>query len=130
MEIITRIERPRRWRLEEKLRIVVEVEQPGVSFVHVARRYEVSRCRHSCRCRLRRIHRSRYRRRFQAAAPPEMARVETALPDGTCIRAGADVGLATLRRVMTAVRRIRGDVWRPATDLANKPLYGLSAARS
>ena len=39
------------------------------------------------------------------AAPAETARVEITLPDGTCIRVGADVGLATLRRVMTAVRR-------------------------
>jgi transposase len=32
-------------------------------------------------------------------------RIEIALPDGTCIRVGADVGLVALRRVMTAVRR-------------------------
>jgi len=38
MEIITGIERRRRWRLEEKLRIVAEVEQPGASFAEVARR--------------------------------------------------------------------------------------------
>ena len=31
MEIITGAERRRRWRLEEKLRIVAEVEQPGAS---------------------------------------------------------------------------------------------------
>jgi transposase len=43
MEIITGIERRRRWRLEEKLRIVAEVEQPGASFAEVARRHEVSR---------------------------------------------------------------------------------------
>jgi transposase len=42
VEIITGVERRRRWRLEEKLRIVAEVEQPGVSF-DVARRHEVSR---------------------------------------------------------------------------------------
>ena len=43
MEIITGVERRRRWRLEEKLRIVAEVEEPGASFVAVARRHEVSR---------------------------------------------------------------------------------------
>ena len=43
MEIITGAERRRRWRLEEKLRIVAEVEQPGASFADVARRHEVSR---------------------------------------------------------------------------------------
>lgn len=39
------------------------------------------------------------------AAAAVAARVEITLPDGTCIRVGADVGLATLRRVMSAVRR-------------------------
>jgi len=34
----------------------------------------------------------------------EAERIEIALPDGTCIRVGADVGLVALRRVMTAVR--------------------------
>ncbi len=43
MEIITGVERRRRWRLEEKLRIVAEVEQPDASFAAVARRHEVSR---------------------------------------------------------------------------------------
>jgi len=38
-------------------------------------------------------------------AKTEAARVEIALPDGTCIRVGAGIGLATLRRVTTAVRR-------------------------
>ena len=39
------------------------------------------------------------------APPAEVGRVEITLPDGTCVRVGADVGLVTLRRVMTAVRR-------------------------
>jgi len=33
-------------------------------------------------------------------------RIEIALPDGICIRVGADAGLVALRRVMTAGRRI------------------------
>jgi len=41
MEIITGVERRRRWRCEEKLRIVAEVERPGASFNDVARRHEV-----------------------------------------------------------------------------------------
>ena len=124
MEIITGSERRRRWRLEEKLRIVAEVEQPGASFADVARRHEVSRG-------LLWNWRGQVRRGelvpeptptflpmritpdpavpvslpIQGAAPAEAARVEITLPDGTCIRVGADVGLATLRRVMTAVRR-------------------------
>jgi len=43
MEIMSGIERHRRWRLEEKLRIVAEAEAPGAVFALVARRYEVSR---------------------------------------------------------------------------------------
>jgi hypothetical protein len=43
MEIIAGVERRHRWRLEEKLRIVAEVEQPGASFAAVARRHELSR---------------------------------------------------------------------------------------
>jgi transposase len=43
MEIITGVERRRRWRAEDKLRIVAELEQPGACFADVARRHEVSR---------------------------------------------------------------------------------------
>ncbi len=43
MEIITGVERRRRWRDEEKLRILAELEEPGVRFNDVARRYDVSR---------------------------------------------------------------------------------------
>jgi transposase len=39
MEIITGVERRRRWSLEEKLRIVAEIEQqPGSGIAGVARR--------------------------------------------------------------------------------------------
>src|ERR687886_3071230 len=43
MEIITGVERRRRWREEDKLRIVAEAERPGARFIEVARRHEVSR---------------------------------------------------------------------------------------
>ena len=43
MEIITGVERRRRWSLEEKLRIVAETEQPGCGIAEIARRYEISR---------------------------------------------------------------------------------------
>ena len=43
MEIITGVERRRRWRPEDKLRIVAEAEQPGACFAEVARRHDVSR---------------------------------------------------------------------------------------
>ena len=36
---------------------------------------------------------------------PADMRVEITLPDGTCVRVGADVGLTALRRIMAAVRR-------------------------
>ena len=129
MEIITGVERRRRWRLEEKLRIVAEAERPGASFNDVARRHEVSRG-------LLWTWRRQVREGVLAsvpvfvpvriaddapppsrlalpppcpapvqAAPAETERIEIALPDGTCIRVGADVGVAALRRVMTAVRR-------------------------
>ena len=43
MEIITGVERRRRWSLGEKLRIVAETEQPGFGIAEIARRYEISR---------------------------------------------------------------------------------------
>jgi transposase len=43
LEIISGVERRRRWRVEEKLRIVAEVEQPGASILEVARRHDLSR---------------------------------------------------------------------------------------
>jgi transposase len=41
MEIITGAERRRRWRDEDKLRIVAEAEAPGSVFALVARRHEI-----------------------------------------------------------------------------------------
>jgi transposase len=132
MEIITGAERRRRWRLEEKLRIVAEVEAPGASFAAVARRHEVSRgllwnWRQQVRSGMlapepmpmfmpvQVTHGAAAPDRAPLALPgpgkaaqaaaAEADRIEIALPDGTCIRVGADVGLATLRRVMAAVRR-------------------------
>ncbi len=43
MEIITGVERRRRWSLQEKLRIVAESERPGGGVAEVARKYEISR---------------------------------------------------------------------------------------
>ena len=43
MEIITGVERRRRWHLNDKLRILAELDQPGASFSDVARRHELSR---------------------------------------------------------------------------------------
>ena len=46
MEIIDGMERRRRWRAEDKLRIVAEVEAPGACFAEVARRHDVSTAEH------------------------------------------------------------------------------------
>ena len=124
MEIITGVERRRRWRLEEKLRIVAEVEEPGASFVAVARRHEVSRgLLWNWRRQVRRGDLAPESMPVfvpvrvmpdaplalpspgLAAVPVEDTRVEITLPDGTCVRVSADVGLASLRRIMAAVRR-------------------------
>src|SRR5215469_10153135 len=130
MEIITEIERRRRWRLEEKLRIVAETEQPGSGIAEIARRYEISRG-------LLWNWRSQVRRGALRPAPPPVflpvqtisepadghdtkhvtpsagsgadqmsrSKIEITLPDGTSVKVGHDVGLATLRRVMTVLRR-------------------------
>ena len=110
---------------------MAETEQPGASFADVARRHEVSRgLLWNWRRQVRRGElapepmpvfvpvRSAEDTPPPArlalpppcpapvqAAPAETERIEIALPDGTCIRVGADVGVAALRRVMTAVRR-------------------------
>ena len=43
MEIITGVERRRRWRDEDKLRVLAETEQPGARTSEVARRHDISR---------------------------------------------------------------------------------------
>jgi transposase len=125
MEIITGVERRRRWRLEEKLRIVAEVEEPSASFAAVARRHEVSRgLLWNWRQQVRRgdlmpeampvfvpmqvtpdpLPALPSPSPVAMSFPGQDARVEITLPDGTCVRVGADVGLASLRRIMAAVR--------------------------
>ncbi len=130
MEIITGVERRRRWSLEEKLRIVAETEQPGSGIAAIARRYEISRG-------LLWNWRSQVRRGVLSPEPEPVflpvrtigdpatgndakhvvpsatvgteqvsgGKIEITLPDGTSVKVGHDVGLATLRRVMTVLRR-------------------------
>lgn len=43
VDIITGVEHRRRWRLDEKLRIVAEAEAPGACFVEVTQQHDVSR---------------------------------------------------------------------------------------
>ena len=125
MEIITGVERRRRWRLEEKLRIVAEVEQPGASFADVTRRPgSAADCYGTGAGRFRRGELAPDPMpvfvpvQITADASPALAgsstaktstaedtRIAITLPEGTCVRAGSEVGLVALRRVMAAVRR-------------------------
>ena len=130
MEIITGVERRRRWRVEDKLRIVAECERPDACLAAVARRHDVSSGllwnwrRQARRGRLRvdlapnffpvqvtdePISRNPGKRSTSLAVPPGMptsadAQIEIMLADGTMVRAGQNVSLATLRRVLTALR--------------------------
>ena len=130
MEIITGVERRRRWRVEEKLRIVAECERPGACLAAVARQHDVSsgllwNWRRQARRGLLRadlapnffpvqvtdepISRDPGQRSTSLAVPPGMptsadAQIEIMLADGTMVRAGQNVSLATLRRVLTALR--------------------------
>ena len=130
MEVITGVERRRRWRLDEKLRIVAEAEAPGACFVEIARRYDVSR---GLLWNWRRQVRSGELRAADTtsflpvqvmpdvpaaatapapASPPTPSRrqaaadetIEITLPDGTTVRVGRDVGAVALRRVLGALR--------------------------
>jgi Transposase len=131
MEIITGVERRRRWTLEEKLRIVAETEQSGGGIAEIARRYEISRG-------LLWNWRSQVRRGALRPEPPPVflpvrtisepangngtkhvgassgnapdlavsdGKIEITLPDGTSVKVGHDVGMVTLRRVMSVLRR-------------------------
>ena len=132
MEIITGVERRRWWRVEDKLRIVGEAEARGAIISHVAWRHHVSRgLLSSWRQQVRQgalaaeNHAPVFMPVQMLSEPmsllpsasqspgPSAAlgavtgdrRIEIAMPDGACIRVGADVGLAALRRVIAAVRR-------------------------
>lgn len=43
MKIITGVERRRRWRDEDKVRVLAELELPGASVAEVARQHDISR---------------------------------------------------------------------------------------
>ena len=127
MEIITGVERRRQWRDEEKLRILAELDEPGVKFSAVARRHDISRSL------LWQWRDARRRGRLVAETPafvplqvvPELpaleaqkgsdptrcvgppepdGRVEIVLPDGTAVRAPETISAAALRRVLAAPR--------------------------
>ena len=129
MEIITGVERRRRWSDAEKLRIVSEMEQPGSSVAEISRRYEISRgLLWNWRSQVRRgllrpeppaafvpvqiAHEAlpaeqRHHAEAKTCSPADPAadsKIEITLADGTRIKVGHDVGLATLRRVVSALR--------------------------
>ncbi len=129
MEIISGVERRRRWRPEDKLRILAEIEA-GASLTEVARRHDVSRgLIWQWRDALRRGRLVEETPSFvpvrvmpelpspepenAAGLAPSTApdtgatadeRIEIVLPDGTAVRVSEAVGLAALRRVLAALR--------------------------
>lgn len=129
MEIITGVERRRRWRLDDKLRIVAETQEPGARIADVARRHEISRgllwnWRHQARqgtlrqqdtpafvpVRVRGIPGAAEPRQAVVDPRPDTGHssvksgLEVTLPDGTSIRIEGDVSLAMLRRIMMVLR--------------------------
>ena len=131
METITGVERRRRWRDEEKLRILAELDEPGARFNDVARRHDVSRGL------LWQWRDAQRRGKLMAEAPgflplrivPELpapeprgsaaatpcatpidpeseadSRIEIVLPDGTAVRVAEGISAAVLRRVLAALR--------------------------
>jgi transposase len=128
VEIITGVERRRHWRPEEKLRILAELGEPGVKFVDVARRHEVSRgLLWQWRDAQRRGTLVAEEASFvpvrvvpELPAPASPAgpaaslpcadpverddRIEIVLPDGTALRVSETVGSTALRRVLAALR--------------------------
>jgi transposase-like protein len=117
------VERRRRWRDEDKLRVLAEAEQPGARTSEVARRHDISRG--LLWYWRRQLQQGRLAVRDMAEpvflpvqvsdpvlpgpAAPAVARadprIEIVLTDGTCVRVGADVDAAALRRVLAALRR-------------------------
>ena len=124
MEIITGVERRRRWRPEQKLRILAELELPGVTLAEVARRHDVSRSLlWEWRNAQRRGDSMLQEPTFlplrvlpapeappappspgNAAAEPD-GRIEIVLPNGTTLRVNETVGAVGLHRVLAALRR-------------------------
>ncbi len=129
MEIISGVERRRRWRPEDKLRILAEIAG-GASLTEVARRHDVSRGLiwqwrdAQRRGRLMEETPSFVPVRVMAelpspepeslagmasSTPPDTGatadeRIEIVLPDGTAVRVSEAVGLGALRRVLAALR--------------------------
>jgi transposase len=132
MELITGVERRRRWRSEEKLRILAELGEPGAKFNDVARRHDLSRgllwqWRDAQRrgklvaeapsfIPLRVVPELPAPEPREGAAPPPPpvasadpgeapdSRIEIVLPDGTAVRVVEGISATALRRVLAALR--------------------------
>jgi transposase len=122
MEIITGVERRRRWRPDQKLRILAELDEPGSTVAEVARRHEVSRGQlwqwRDAQRRGELVDQPAFLpMRVLAAPEPSPAppggdaaveldqRIEIVLPDGTTLRVSETVGSVGLHRVLAALRR-------------------------
>ena len=124
MEIINGVERRRRWRPEEKLRILAELDEPGATFNDVARRHDLSRGLlwqwRAARQRGRLVEEGpvfmplrvvpelsppgvREARSGETEAAPD-ERVEIILPDGTVLRVAEGIASPALRRLLSALR--------------------------
>ena len=129
VEIITGVERRRRWRVEEKLRIVAELDEPGACFAEVARRHDVSRgllwnwrrqVRSGALAAAEGVQflpvqvmpeatttehpRPADRPRSHKRAVMADAVIEIVLVDGTMVRISGDAGTAALRRALAVLR--------------------------
>nr|WP_321985260.1 transposase [uncultured Lichenicoccus sp.] len=118
VEIITGVERRRRWRPEDKARILAETEEPGASIAIVARRHDISRgllwhwrrAMHGSQAGLSSAEGSAFLPVTvvgdSRAAPqvPVDRSIEIMLPGGVCVRVGRGADLKVLRGVLTALR--------------------------
>lgn len=123
VEIITGRERRRRWSMEDKLRMVAETLEPGASVPQVAARHDVyPGLLFTWRRQVREGRLTAQPKplflpiQTQMAEPPALPvhpkrpaaavrrQIEIELKDGCRIRIDEGVGLAGLRRVLTALR--------------------------
>ncbi|BCI65897.1 transposase [Acetobacter aceti] len=117
MEIITGVERRRRWSVEEKLRLVAECDAPGSSVTRVSRQHDISRALlWTWRRQLRRGDLGGGTGQgFLAVTLPSVlsdpalpdgdAGLEIVLPDGLHLRVTARTDLDLVARVLTLLRR-------------------------
>jgi transposase len=114
LEVINGVGRRRRWRLEEKARIVAESLDPATTSSAVARRYGL----HASQLFVWRQQLAASAAREAPAFVPVVVAEDTAAPaemaggmeialGPAVIRVGADVDAAALRRVLEVVRGLR-----------------------